>query len=329
VASELTARPASVCALPGSSLRLARRRLRRSGMLAMLIAPFALGVSAGNFDSLSVARSYEHGEGVPKDPARAAALYCDAARNGDAEAAYALGWMYANGRGLPQNDGYAAALFARAAEDGNVSFYANRMLGYLGGAVPEIPDCLRPVEPPTAWGPPKPEPLESELGPDPFQNLTQWKRRIADLIIEIAPHYGVDPRLALTVVAVESNFDPLAMSRKDARGLMQLIPEIAARYKVKDPFNAQQNLRGGLAHLRFLLAYYCGQVTLAAAAYNAGEAAVDRYGGVPPYPETQEYVRRVRALYRSERHPYDPRDAQPSPALGLAAEPQCLSSIAY
>jgi soluble lytic murein transglycosylase-like protein len=148
-------------------------------------------------------------------------------------------------------------------------------------------------------------------------------------IIQIAPRYGVDPRLALAVVAVESNFDALAVSPKDARGLMQLIPETAARYKVRDPLNPRQNLNGGLAYLRLLLAHYRGQVTLAAAAYNAGEAAVDRHRGVPPYPETQAYVRRVRALYRSERHPFDPREAAPSPVVGVIAEPPSLSSAAH
>lgn len=297
------------------------------GTLAMLVAPLAFAASTSVPDPLAVARAYEHGEGVPKDPTRAAALYCDAAREGDAEAAYALGWMYANGRGLPRNDGYAAALFARAAEDGHA--YAQRMLGYVGSVVPEPPDCLRPIEPPTAWGPPKPEPSESDLAPDPFEDLPKWKRQIADLIIQIAPRYGVDPRLALAVVAVESNFDALAVSPKDARGLMQLIPETAARFKVRDPLNPRQNLHGGLAYLRFLLAYYRGQVTLAAAAYNAGEAAVDRHGGVPPYPETQAYVRRVRALYRSERHPYDPREAEPSPVVGVIAEPPSVSFVAH
>ena len=285
----------------------------------MLLAPLAFVASASVPDPLAVARAYEHGEGVPKDPARAAALYCDAARDGDAEAAYALGWMYANGRGLPRNDGYAAVLFTRAAEDGHAQ--AQRMLGHVGSADAEPPECLRPLVPPTAWGPPDPDPPEADLGPDPFQDLPRWKRQIADLVSLAAPRYGVDPRLALAVIAVESNFNALAVSPKDARGLMQLIPETAARYKVKDPLDSRQNLHGGLAYLRYLLAYYRGQVTLAAAAYNAGEAAVDRYGGVPPFPETQAYVRRVRALYRSERHPYDAREAKPSPVVGAIAEP--------
>lgn len=292
----------------------------------MLVAPFAFAASASVTDPVAVARAYEHGEGVPKDPARAAALYCDAARDGDAEAAYALGWIYANARGVPRNDRYAAALFARAAHDGHA--HAQRMLGYVGSDDSEPPDCLRPLVPPTAWGPPEPEPPEPDLGPDPFEDLPRWKRQIADLVILAAPRYGVDPRLALAVIAVESNFDALAVSPKDARGLMQLIPDTAARYKVKDPFNARQNLHGGLAHLRFLLAYYRGQVTLAAAAYNAGEAAVDRYRGVPPYAETQAYVQKVRALYRSERHPYDPREAEPSPVLGLVTAPLGSRTVA-
>jgi soluble lytic murein transglycosylase-like protein len=182
--------------------------------------------------------------------------------------------------------------------------------------VAEPPACLRPATPPTAWGPPEPEPPPEDLaGPDPSENLTTGKQQVADLVHATAPHYGVDPRLALAVIAVESNFDATAVSPKDARGLMQLIPETAARYNVRDPFNAKQNLHGGLAYLRFLLAYYRGQVTLAAAAYNAGEKAVDRHRGIPPYPETQAYVQRVLALYRRAVHPYDPRHAGPSPIV--------------
>jgi soluble lytic murein transglycosylase-like protein len=111
---------------------------------------------------------------------------------------------------------------------------------------------------------------------------------------------------------VESNFDPAAHSPKDARGLMQLIPATAARFKVTNPHNVDDNLRGGLTYLRWLLAYYRGHVALAAAAYNAGEGAVDRHQGVPPYPETRDYVRRVLQLYGSELHPYDERFAEPS-----------------
>ena len=96
---------------------------------------------------------------------------------------------------------------------------------------------------------------------------------------------------------------------------MQLVPETATRFKVVNPFDARDNVRGGLAYLRWLLAYYQGRVPLVAAAYNAGEAAVDRYRGIPPYAETRDYVRRVLRLYRSERHAYDPRVVAPSPIL--------------
>lgn len=263
-------------------------------------------------DLVSLARAYEHGEGVAKDSVRAAELYCEAARAGDAEAAYSLGWMYANGRGLARDDIRAAALFERAADSGHE--YARRMLVHLAGTRGEPPDCLRPTEPPGAWGPPEPNPLE-EPDPDPFDNLPAWKQQVADLVARTAPRYGIDPRFALAVIAVESNFDANARSPKDARGLMQIIPKTAARYNVKNPFNQQQNLQGGLAYLRFLLAYYRGHVQLAAAAYNAGEAAVDRYRGVPPFAETQAYVQRVQALYHREHHPYDASQADPSPIL--------------
>jgi len=257
------------------------------------------------------ALAYEHGEGVPKDQLKAAALYCDAARDGDAEAQFSLGWMYANGRGVPRDDAIAAALFARAAAAGHS--IAQQMQRYVSDDQPSLPDCMRPPEPPPE--PPTAGPEEIPVGPDPFANMPTWKQRIADQVAKLAPQYAVDTRLALAVIAVESNFEPTARSVKDARGLMQLIPGTAARFNVKNPLDITDNLRGGLAYLRWLLAYYQGQVPLAAAAYNAGEAAVDRSQGIPPYTETRDYVRRVMRLYRSDRHPYDARVVAPSPFL--------------
>jgi len=179
-----------------------------------------------------------------------------------------------------------------------------------------IPDCLKPpalasdgLDLNAGWG------TELELDANPFADLTPQKRKIVDLIMKIAPSYAVDPRLAMAVVAAESNFRPDARSPKDARGLMQLIPETAARFNVKKPFDATESLRGGLQYLRWLLAYYEGRVPLAIAAYNAGEGTVDRYRGVPPYPETRDYVKRVMSVFRRLQHPYDSRIVDPSPAI--------------
>jgi soluble lytic murein transglycosylase-like protein len=92
---------------------------------------------------------------------------------------------------------------------------------------------------------------------------------------------------------------------------MQLIPDTAARFRVRNSFDIDDNLRGGLTYLRWLLSYYRGEVALAAAAYNAGEAVVDRYRGIPPYPETRSYVKRVLVLFGRANHPYDPALAAP------------------
>jgi membrane-bound lytic murein transglycosylase MltF len=114
-----------------------------------------------------------------------------------------------------------------------------------------------------------------------------------------ARRHGLDPALVLAVVQVESGFRPDAVSPKGARGLMQLMPGTAADLGVEDAFDPEQNLDGGTRHLVGLIARYGGDVKRALAAYNAGEGAVERHRGVPPYGETRAYVRNVLRRYRS------------------------------
>ena len=114
-----------------------------------------------------------------------------------------------------------------------------------------------------------------------------------------ARRHGLDPALVLAVVQVESGFRPDAVSPKGARGLMQLMPGTATRLGVEDSFDPEQNLDGGTRHLGDLIARYNGDVKRALAAYNAGEGAVERHRGVPPYGETRAYVRNVLRRYRS------------------------------
>jgi soluble lytic murein transglycosylase-like protein len=118
------------------------------------------------------------------------------------------------------------------------------------------------------------------------------------LVTGAAERHGVDPDLVLAVVAVESGFRREAVSHKGAQGLMQLMPATAASLGVTDPFDAAQNLDGGARHLGALLETFRGDLEKALAAYNAGAGAVERHGGVPPYPETRAYVRRVLSAYR-------------------------------
>lgn len=121
--------------------------------------------------------------------------------------------------------------------------------------------------------------------------------RYAEEIGAAANRYGVDPDLVHSVIRVESAFNPWAVSRKGARGLMQLMPRTAYSLGVRDTFNARQNIDGGVRHLRSLIDRYGGNLPLALAAYNAGAPAVDWYRAIPPYPETQQYVRRILDLY--------------------------------
>ncbi|MFN2441509.1 MAG: lytic transglycosylase domain-containing protein [Thermoanaerobaculia bacterium] len=119
-----------------------------------------------------------------------------------------------------------------------------------------------------------------------------------DPIIERhASRFGVDPTLVRAVILVESNFDPLCVSHRGARGLMQLMPATAKRFQVSDIHDPDQNIRGGVAYLAFLLDLHPGDLTRVLASYNAGEGAVARYGGVPPYRETRQYVQKALSVY--------------------------------
>jgi len=116
-------------------------------------------------------------------------------------------------------------------------------------------------------------------------------------IEQYATSYGVDPVLVRAVIQVESDFNPRCASRKNARGLMQLIPETARRYGVADVYDPEQNIRGGVKYLADLLSMFPGDLPRALAAYNAGEGAVLRFGGIPPYEETATYVKRAMTVY--------------------------------
>jgi len=121
---------------------------------------------------------------------------------------------------------------------------------------------------------------------------------VRELVDRVAARVGVNQRLARAVVQVESNWDSRAVSPKGAMGLMQIMPVVAQEYSVSDPFDPEKNLEAGMRHLRNLLEQYGYDSMRALAAYNAGQGAVSRYGGVPPYQETRDYVQRVLALVR-------------------------------
>lgn len=279
----------------------ALRQLVCVGAASLAWSTALAGSSAnpGAADLTGQALAFEHGEGVPKDPLKAAALYCEGARLGHAEAQFNLGWMYANGRGVVRDDAIAALLFGMAAKQGQL--HAQHMLRFVGEPATQLPDCLRDKqakEPEGAMTPVSPE-----------------RRRIIELVFRLAPEYQVSPELALAVITTESGFNPSARSPKNARGLMQLIPETALRFNVANSYDPVQNIRGGLAYLRWLLAYFKGDVALVAAGYNAGEGVVNKYRGIPPYQETRRYVKSILSLFNKHQHPYDASIVEPSPLM--------------
>jgi soluble lytic murein transglycosylase-like protein len=122
---------------------------------------------------------------------------------------------------------------------------------------------------------------------------------INDLVEQTASRHQIDPQLVHAIIKVESEYDPKAVSSKGAMGLMQLIPGTAQRFGVENPFNPKENIEGGVSYLKHLLGLFGGDLSLSLAAYNAGEGAVQRFGGIPSFAETQDYVRKVTDIYQS------------------------------
>jgi transglycosylase-like protein with SLT domain/uncharacterized protein DUF4124 len=125
--------------------------------------------------------------------------------------------------------------------------------------------------------------------------------RFDELILSSSERYGVDPALVRAVVKAESDFNETARSRKGAQGLMQLMPDTARLHNISNAFNPEENIDGGVRHLKLLLDRYQGDLPLTLAAYNAGIQAVERYRGIPPFSETKEYVRRVLDFHQRYR----------------------------
>ncbi len=190
--------------------------------------------------------------------------------------------VFDDGRGLAitgfeMRDGYA---YLTLEGGGSLVVPAARIAGMeTVRDIPRLEDALDPAA------------VVEELGLD-----ERWREvagPYASLVADAADRYGIDRALLTAVVMVESGFDPFAVSSKGACGLLQLMPATARRFKTRDVFDAGQNIEAGARYLRWLLDRFDGRIDLALAAYNAGEGSVDRYGGIPPYAETQSYVVKV------------------------------------
>ncbi len=241
----------------------------------------------------------------------AANRYCQAARLGHVDAQYRLGRLFASSPD-PEQQRQGIASLGLAAQRGHAAAIA--VLEQLrsqsaSGMLPQgdPPQCQLTGEAAALALALPPPPVEPEAVPYEVVEryvlaLPDNKRRHARLIQLLAPRFSVDPRFALAIARAESNFDAEAVSPKNAQGLMQLIPDTAERFGVRNIRDPEQNVRGGLAYLKWLLARFDGDVELASAAYNAGEKAVERHGGIPPYLETQDYVKRILRFYRSRVH---------------------------
>jgi TPR repeat protein len=261
-------------ALAGALLLACSAAHAQPAKLADLEARAEGGEAAAQY---ALALRHQNAEGVPRDLDRAFDLYCAAGRQGHAPSAFAIGRMYMTGAGAPRDDDQAAAWFRAARANGIAQ--AENILRLVGPKDTTVqPRCG--AEPPPAAA------AVAALAPDAVKRL----------VARLAPRYRLDPALVLTLIKIESGFAARAVSRRNAQGLMQLLPETARRFGVRDIFDPEQNVAGGMTYLRWLLDRFDGNLALALAAYNAGEKAVERHDGVPPYRETRDYLRKFAAF---------------------------------
>src|SRR5215203_2287018 len=172
----------------------------------------------------------------------------------------------------------------------NVRAEDKTTLQWDGNAVSNLSDAI-PVPSPLPTNVESQRPMEIAAAGGPASE------RYRPLIDSISKRNGVDPNLVDAMIKTESNYNPWAVSSKGAMGLMQLIPETGRRFGVSNFFDPQQNIEGGVRYIKYLLEMFGGNVDLSLAAYNAGENLVARLGKIPPYAETRNYVRKIRAVY--------------------------------
>lgn len=186
---------------------------------------------------------------------------------------------------LPARAEYAVLVSGTRLHINGFERVGDRVLLHMqGGIVSVAAEELLRIEPEEVF-----QPVVAPIVPEDDSPTAPY----SDLIKAAAAKYSLDPKLLECVMAAESNFNPRAISSKNALGLMQLLPETAQRMAVKNPFDPAQNIEGGARYLRLMLDRFSGNLTLALAAYNAGPDKVTLYGGVPPFRQTIDYIRRV------------------------------------
>jgi len=215
-------------------------------------------------------------------PGLALALYCEAGELGSAEGFFQVGRILRKSASIWHNPNLGNAYLALAASLGHQQAQELHDPALSNAFLPELCGDFDNIM------------ASGKFDLDGYvAALSPARQKIAALIRRHAPRYAVDSRFGLAVAMAESNLNPLAVSPKNAQGVMQLIPDTQERFGVKKPFDPESSIRGGLTYLKWLSARFGGDLALVAAAYNAGEGTVDKYQGIPPYPETRHYVRRV------------------------------------
>jgi Transglycosylase SLT domain len=197
---------------------------------------------------------------------------------------------------------------------------ADNKTGRLVRSAVVTPKVVTPVDPN------RPEPVQTE------DRSVATGNSLGEMIDAIAARHEVEGPLVHSVIKAESNYNPMAVSPKGAQGLMQLIPSTARRFGVENTFNPQQNIEGGVKYLKFLMELYHNDYVKVIAAYNAGEAAVTKYGGIPPYAETRNYVYQVGRNLQTARKVAEaktatPKTEDPKPSAAGEDQPRSIKAV--